>query len=462
MATPIIMPKFEMTQEEATVVRWLLSEGDRVEQGDPLLEVETDKVVMEVEAPASGVLGGVRAQKGDVVPVTEVIAFILDPGEALPKATPATPASNNRQPVPENATETQAAIRATPMALRRAAEAGLEISRILASDSTNRVTRQDVENYLAQAVTTPTTDDRPRATPAARRVAREHGLDLAQIRGSGPRGRIQEADAQAAVELARPPLLSVGDFAGQEVPPLAGPALPESKEAIPLEGIRRIIATRMQQSYQTAPHITLTVEVDMTAAEVLRQELNAEAEKVSQPRISITAILVKVCAWALKRHPWVNASLGDEAIHLHDTANIGVAVALPEGKGLIVPVIRRAEQLGLAEIASQVKDLANRAKKGGLTPSDVTGGTFTITNLGMYGVNHFTAIINPPESAILAVGQVTKRPVVVEGETKDEIVIRPMMNMTLAIDHRVLDGAVGAQFLRDVVKALERPSMLLW
>jgi pyruvate dehydrogenase E2 component (dihydrolipoamide acetyltransferase) len=444
------MPKFEMTQENATVVQWLVPEGDTVEQGDPILEVETDKVVMEVEAPVSGVLGGVRVQKGAVVPVTEIIAFILQSGETLPDQIPAIPTSSASQPAQTNATNAPpTSVRATPMALRRAAEVGIEINQIPTADTTDRVTRQDVENYLSQAVIA----NRLRATPAARRVAREHNLELGQIKGSGPRGRIQETDVQTAVERLQ----------SQVITPQSVPAtIPDAANIIPLEGIRRTIATRMQQSYQTTPHISLTVEVDMTAAEALRQTLNVEAEKVGQPRISVTAILVKVCARALKRHLWVNASLLDEAIHWHNTANIGVATALPEGKGLIVPVIRQAEQLGLAEIAGQIKDLVSRAREGALLPGDVTGGTFTITNLGMYGINHFTAIINPPESAILAVGQVVKRPVVIEGESGDEIVVRPMMNMTLALDHRVLDGAVGAQFLQDVVKALEQPSLLLW
>jgi pyruvate dehydrogenase E2 component (dihydrolipoamide acetyltransferase) len=224
--------------------------------------------------------------------------------------------------------------------------------------------------------------------------------------------------------------------------------------------MRRTIAERMQQSYQTAPHITLTVEVDMSAAESLRSELNVRAEALGVPRISVTAILVKVCAWALQRHRWVNASLRGDEIHLHESANVGVAVALDEG--LIVPVVRDAGQLGIAEIASRVRDLVARARQNSLTPADVTGGTFTITNLGMLGIDRFTAIINPPESAILAVGRIVKRTVVVESEGEDEVVVRPMMNVTLSADHRVLDGAVAARFLRDVVDALEHPNLLLW
>ncbi len=457
MAIPIIMPKFGMTQEEATVLRWLRQEGDTVEQGDPLLEVETDKVVMEVEAPASGLLGGILVQKGDVVPVTEVIAFILQPGEKVP----------DEHAAPVSATEEPQVRRATPVAQRMAVEAGIDLNQVPTSDPAGKIKRQDVENYLAQLATASVEPSiapsvtvkgkKPRATPAARRVAREHGLDLAQLEGRGPRGRVQEADVVAAIRQMRP-----------EIAPPPGLAAPPGAEVVPLQGMRRTIATRMKQSYQTAPHITLTVEADMSAAQALRHELNARAETVSAPRISFTAILVKVCAWALQRHRWVNASLrsgtgneaSEEAIHLHEWSNVGVAVALDEG--LIVPVVRQAERLGIAEIARQLQDLTDRARQGLLTPDDVSGGTFTITNLGMYGIEHFTAIINPPESAILAVGRIAKRAIVMEREAGDEVVIRPMMHMTLSADHRVLDGAVAARFLQDVVEALEHPSLLLW
>jgi pyruvate dehydrogenase E2 component (dihydrolipoamide acetyltransferase) len=224
--------------------------------------------------------------------------------------------------------------------------------------------------------------------------------------------------------------------------------------------MRRRIAERMTASYQTAPHITLTVQVDMSAAQAMRAELNARAESSGMPRISVTAILVKVCAWALARHRWVNASLHGEEIHLHNSVNLGIAIALDEG--LIVPVIRQADTLGLAEIALQMQAFADRARTGTLTAQDVTGGTFTISNLGMYGIHHFTAIINPPESAILAVGQIVKQSVVVEQEGQDLAVIKPVMNMTLSADHRVLDGAAAAAFLSDLVDALEHPNLLLW
>jgi pyruvate dehydrogenase E2 component (dihydrolipoamide acetyltransferase) len=425
MATPVIMPKFGMTQQEATVVRWLRQEGEAVEQGEPLLEAETDKTIMEVEAPAAGLLRGVRARPGEVVPVTAVMAYVVQPGEALP----------------EGAAEAGAPQRATPLARKMAAEAGIDIGAVPPSGLVGRVRRQDVEDYLAQPA-----EEKPRATPAARRLAREEGLDLAAVQGRGPRGRIQEADVRAAAG-PRPQAAAVPVSAGGE-------------QVLPLQGIRRTIAGRMLESYRSAPHITLTVEADMTAAQTLRAELNALAEATSGPRVSVTAVVVKVCACALRRHPLVNASLRGEAIHLHEQANIGVAVALEEG--LIVPVIRQAERLGIGEIARALEDLAARARQGRLLPDDVSGGSFTVSNLGMYGIDHFTAIINPPESAILAVGRVVKRALVVEDPEGDQVAIRPMMKMTLSADHRVLDGATAAQFLQDLVHALEHPARMLW
>lgn len=408
MATPIIMPKFGMTQTEATVVRWLVGEGQTVQAGDPLLEVETDKVNMEVEAPAGGVLRGITAQEGQVVPVTQVIGYILQAGESLPDAT------LHGEPR-----------RVTPVEARVAAEAGVHATDVPAG-ADGRVTKSDVQAYLAK----------PRATPAARRVAREESVDLSTVQGSGPEGRIQAADVAAAAQQAAS--ISTG-------------------KTIPLHGMRRTIARRMTESYQSTPHITLTVEVDMTAAEALRAQANALTEKRQGPRVSVTAILVKVCAWALGRHPMVNASLSGETIHLHESANIGVAVALDEG--LIVPVLHGVEGLGIAEISRQLEDLSQRARQGTLAPDDVSGGTFTISNLGMFGVTHFTAIINPPEAAILAVGRIVKR-AVVDDET-DAVRVRPMMDMTLSADHRVLDGALAAGFLADVAAALEQPGLLL-
>ncbi len=396
MPVPVIMPKFSMTQEEGRVMAWLVAEGDIVEKGDPLLEVETDKVTMEVEAPESGVLRGVAVKEGDVAPVTAVIAHIVLPGEVW-RAEP---------------------VKATPVAQRVAAAAGVNVGDVPAA---GKVRRQDVEAYLGKV----------RATPVARRLARAQGVDLTAVNGSGPHGRVQAKDVVSPVV--------------------------EEKAVQPVSAMRRTIAERLTRSYQTIPHITFTVAADMTAVTDLRRRLNERGDGV---KVSVTAVLVKVCAWALGRQPLVNASWRVDGIQLHEQAHIGVAVALDDG--LIVPVVQNAAHLGLAAIAEQVQDLTARARNGRLQPADVQGGTFTISNLGMWGVEQFTAVINPPQSAILAVGRIVKQPVVVETAVGDEIVIRPMMKMTLSVDHRIIDGAVAARFLQDVVAALEQPDRLLW
>ncbi len=432
MAVPVYMPKFGMTQTEATVVRWLRQEGDVVEQGDPLLEVETDKVLMEVEAPASGVLRGIRVEPKQVVPVASIMAYIAAPGEELVEGDIGEGKAAAGGPVVAEPSPR----RATPLAAKRAAEAGVDISEVPQARRSARVTRQDVEDYLAGR------PPRSRATPAARRAARERGVELGLVTGSGPRGRIQQRDVLLASCRAAPSLGEGGD------------------EVVPYEGLRYRIGSRLQASYQVAPHITLTVEADMTAAERLRAELNALADRAGGPRITVTAILVKVCAWALRRHRWVNASLEGAEIRLRRAVNVGVAVALDDG--LIVPVIHNADRLGLGEISARLHDLGRRAREGALSPDEVSGGTFTITNLGMFGVDRFTAIINPPESAILAVGRIAKRAVVVEGSAGDSVVVRPTVALTLSADHRVLDGAVAARFLEDVVRALESPAIVLW
>jgi pyruvate dehydrogenase E2 component (dihydrolipoamide acetyltransferase) len=294
-----------------------------------------------------------------------------------------------------------------------------------------------------------TNPDKLRATPAARRLARERNLTLKQIRGSGPLGRIQVEDVarfQPRMVEAASKLVSESDS--------------DSGEMLALSRMRRVIADRVVQNYQSIPHINFTVSVDMTAVIELRRRLNVEIEKEEAARVSVTAVLAKVCAWALERHPLVNAAWSEAGIQLHDQIKIGVAVALDDG--LIVPVIQNVASLGLLKIASQLQKLTIRARSGHLQPQDVQGGTFTISNLGMFGIDQFTAIINAPQSAILAVGQTVKKPIVVETPTGDEMVIRPMMMMTLSVDHRLIDGTVAARFLQDVVGGLEQPDRMLW
>jgi len=436
MPTPVIMPKMEMSQETATLIDWLVEEGQQVEKGQPIFEVETDKVTVEVESPAAGLLSGLSAKPGDVIPVTTILAYILAEGERLPVVEPV--ATNHQTPSTPDVVSAVYAV--TPVARRLADDLGVDLSSVVGTGPGDRISKGDVET-ASQSVSPKI--DKVRATPAARLVARDVGIELSAVVGSGPRGRVQEGD--------------VARWRGDAIPTDLSDS--RSADVVPLAGMRRTIAKRMTQSWQTAPHVTFTVEVNMSAALVLRTELNERAEREGLPKISVTALLVKICAWALKRHPFVNATLAGEDIHLQPDANIGVAVALESG--LIVPVVKQADRLGLAAIAGNVSELTAKARAGGLEPEDVSGGTFTISNLGMFRIDHFTAIVNPPQAAILAVGRTAKRQIVIETEQGDEVAIRPIMSMTLSADHRVLDGAQAALFLNDLVEVLEQPSLAL-
>jgi pyruvate dehydrogenase E2 component (dihydrolipoamide acetyltransferase) len=445
MATPVIMPKFGMAQEEGQILRWYVQEGDAVKEGQPLLEVMTDKVSMEVEAPASGILRGVRAFADDVVPVAQIIAYIVAPDEEwVPPALEA-PSAPEVTAQPRAAQAASPAAAATPVAKRLAAEAGIDLSQVPGTGAGGKVTRRDVETHLAeraemQAPAPPSRTGKVRATPAARRLARQHGLYLERVAGSGPRGRIQGRDVEAFLD--RPPSWPAPETPGERI--------------IPLHGMRRIIAERMAASARTAPHISLSLHADVSRFEALRQEINQRLAAQEGPKVSFSALLVRVLAWALRHHPWLNARLEEDNIHLLPDIHIGVATDVEEG--LIVPVIRNADRKGLVEIARQLNDLTERARQGRLLPDEVTGSTFTMTNLGMFGIESFTAILNPPEVGILAVGAIQQLPVAREG---DRFSLRPMVSLNLAADHRVVDGATAARFLADLKAAIEAPHLLL-
>ena len=446
MPVPFIMPKFDMDQEKATIISWSKNEGDPVQFEETVLTVETDKVAIDVPAPATGTLARVLFKDGDVVPVTKVIAYILKAGETLTDlpqdGAPATAPKSEPAPVSQPATQPQAlSIIATPVAARMAKEEGVDLSKVHATG--DRITREDVARFIASQksvgrVTTP-------ATPAARRVARESGVPLETVPGSGPRGRVQSVDVLAATQsIASAPTVVATN--GREA------------EVVPLTSIRRTIAERMQQSFQESPHIALTVDVDMTAAEAMRKQLNQQADKLGQPKITVTALMIKVVAWALVRNPYINASFNGDSILLWKDVNIGVATALEQG--LVVPVLKSPDRLGVSEINMRLIELADRARQSRLKLDDVQGGTFTISNLGMFGIRQFRAVINPPESAILAVGTVVRQPVVVDEQ--DHVEVRPMVSLTLSADHRVIDGVVAARFLSDLVIGLEAPGLLLY
>jgi pyruvate dehydrogenase E2 component (dihydrolipoamide acetyltransferase) len=436
MPKPVIMPKLGFTQDSSEIVRWLKQAGEAVEQGDPIVEVTTDKVNMEVEAPSTGILDGIRYEAGAIVPVTEVIAFIRAPDEP-PLTAPSVSSADSSTLSPTGAASEA---RATPIAAKLAQEKGIDLNLVHGTGPGGRITKSDVQAFGATEA--PTTLNKVRAVPAARRLARELGIDLATVQGSGPRGRVQSADVRTAE--ARQAKLSPSTITPSNV-----------LKTIPLTGMRLTIATRMQKSAQEAPHITFDADVDVTAAQDLRSRINALLNP-DQPRVSLTAVIVKACAWALQRHPLVNSRLQGQEILLLKDVNIGVAVALEEG--LIVPVIKAADQKGLTKIAVDIAQAAERARQGRLQMDDLTGGTFTVSNLGMFGVDRFTAIINPPETAIIAIGQVTNRLV---PDAQGQPIVRPMLTATLSADHRVVDGAEAARFLSDVRRALEHPELFL-
>ncbi len=444
MPTPVIMPKVDMDQEKATIISWEKKDGDVVKQDETLLTVETEKVAIEVSSPASGILAGIRFQAGEVVPVATVIAQIFKPGEALS----ALPGETSPKPVQVRDVEKASdkiqlstAVKASPLALRVAQEMGINVNDVPTLNQ--KVTKEDVEAYAASlkatTVTTENVTGKIAATPAARRISEETGIPLDSVHGSGPFGRVQAADIKRTVT-------SV---------PL--PTTDRQAEIIPLIGIRAKIARRMQSSFQDAPHIAETMEADVSRLEDTKTHLNEIAAKKDGGKVSLTAIIVKLVSWALECNPYINSSLIDENIYLWKEINIGVATALENG--LIVPVVHDANRLSFIETAAKINDLSLRARQGKLELGEVQRGTFTITNLGMYGINQFRAIINPPENAILAVGAAVRKPIVIDD--RDTIAVRPVISFTLSADHRVIDGVVAAKFLADLVKAVEHPEILL-
>jgi pyruvate dehydrogenase E2 component (dihydrolipoamide acetyltransferase) len=438
MAVEMIMPKVDMDQETGTVVEWQKKNGDEVTEGEIILVIETDKVAIDVESPASGILDGISARVGDVVPIGTVIAYILEPGEALPEGT-GKPESEEKPAEQSVAAEESAApVSATPLAQNVAAAHGVNLAGVTGTGRDGKVTKADVQAAMSAGPRAATSGDgKVVASPAARRIAREKGVELAQVPGTGPGGRVQGFDVAAYS-----PAKMTGETAPQRLEP----------EVIPLIGMRKTIAERMTASYQNIPHIKFTERVDMTRFNEARVALNAQAEKLGRPKVSATALLVKLIAATLRTHPWLNSSLTEDSILLHKEINIGVAVALETG--LIVPVVRNADLKGVGQLAVEINDLAERAREGKLVSSDVKGGTFTISNLGPFGVEQFEAIINPPEAAILAVGKTYPEAVPL---ADGQIVSRPIMRITLSADHRIVDGAVAAHFIIDLKATLEDP-----
>jgi pyruvate dehydrogenase E2 component (dihydrolipoamide acetyltransferase) len=423
MPTNVIMPALELAQETGKVLHWLKSPGDKVRKGEPLVEIETDKATTEIEAPVSGVLGDVTARAGDVVPVGQTIALIFASEEAASGA-PGQPAAGATA-VPASA----ATVRASPLARKIAQEHGVDLAQV--KPAGGKIEKADVFAHVARQKESATVDGTAArlaaASPKARRLATERGVDIQALRGSGPGGAILVADVFAAT---------------------TGAA---RAEAPGVGTVWRIMAERMTASWTTAPHFYLVREVTVSRLVSWRDRVR----KQTGARITYTDLLVKLVAAALAQHPGVNASWKDGAIARNADINIGLAVAIDAG--LVVPIIYRADTLSLADIAARREDMVSRAQAGKLRPADIQGGGFTISNLGMYGVDAFNAIVNPPQAAILAVGRIADRVIALNGQPA----VQPTMMLTLSCDHRALDGARGAQFLGALADLIEEPLALL-
>ena len=433
MPTTVIMPALEMAQETGKVLKWLKSPGATVAKGETIVEIETDKVTVEIEAPASGILRDVTAQAGDVVPVGQTIALIFAPGEtgagsSAPTSAPAAAAA---------AKASDGAVKASPLARKLAEQHGVDLARV--KGATGRIEKADVLAHVesqAEAASrrgsaAETAARLSAASPKARRLAAERGLDITVLRGSGPSGAVLAADVPAA---ARPVAASAPQM-----------------EAPGVGTVWRIMAERMTASWTTAPHFYLVREVNVSR---LVSWLD-KARTQTGARITYTDLLVKLVAAALAQHPRANGSWKNGTIAVNPDINIGLAVAIDDG--LVVPVLHRADTLKLPEIAARREDVVSRAQAGKLRPADIQGGGFTISNLGMYGVDAFSAIVNPPQAAILAVGRIADRVVALNGQPA----VQPTMVLTLSCDHRALDGARAAQFLGALADLVEEPLALL-
>jgi pyruvate dehydrogenase E2 component (dihydrolipoamide acetyltransferase) len=402
MAFSVVMPALEMAQETGKLIAWRKKEGDRVSKGEPLLEIETDKAVVEVEAPADGILAGIKAAEGSDIPVGQTIAWIVAPGE---------------QPPADGAATVPSARAGSP------SKGG------------------HVDGPPAIAAPTQASAASPKISPKARRLAKELGVEIAALHGSGPRGEILASDVEAAASAPPAPAATAAEQ------PSRGIEVPSS--------VGRIMAERTTQSWTAVPHFFLSRDIDAGPLDEYRESIVAEIERTDQVRVTHTDLLAGLVARVLLKHPRLNASWTDKGIRLHDYVHIGIAIAVSDG--VVAAVVHNAHLGNPADIAVQRRDVAERARAGKLRPGDIADATFTISNLGMYHVDRFSAIITPPQAAILAVGTIADRVVAIEGKPA----VRPIMTLTISCDHRVADGARAALFLDDLAGAIREPAKLL-
>ena len=423
MATNILMPALSPTMTEGTLARWLKKEGDQVKAGEIIAEIETDKATMEVEAVDEGILGRILVPGGTAgVKVNDVIAVLVEPGEAVgaaPAAKPAVAPAAAPAPAPVVAPAAQAPV--------------------------------------APAHSAPSSGDRAVASPLAKRMAQQAGLDLSRIQGSGPNGRIVKADVEAALSKAPAPQAAAPAPAARMPAAPVNTAAFGAHSAVPHSTMRKVIARRLSESKQNVPHFYVSMDIELDALLALRGQLNVASPKdgAGALKLSVNDMVIKAAAVTLRRLPKVNASWTDDATILYDDVDISVAVSIPDG--LITPIIRKADQKGLVAISSEMKDLAARAKAGKLKPEEFQGGGFSISNMGMYGVRDFAAIINPPQAGILAVSAGEQRPVVKDGA----LAIATVMTCTLSVDHRIVDGALAAEWIAEFKRIVENPLSLM-
>lgn len=424
--TEIVMPRMGLTMEEGTVIAWLKGVGEMVQAGEPLIEIETDKATVEIEAPATGILRQIVGQPGETFPIGTVIGYLAAPGEKG---------------------AVLAKVRASPAARRIARQQGVELSEVQGSGPGGRIVAWNVEQSAARlSVARPAETETPmKASPLAQRVAEEHGVALQQVQGSGPGGRITRKDVER----------SLASQTAEPVTTQPPTSLPPGFTYEPASRVQKRMAERMAASFRDAPHFYLHSEADCSALLALRQALLPRLEERYGVHVTVTDLLVKFCALTLERHRQVLSQWSGDGLIKTNEINIGVAADTPNG--LLVPVIQHCDQLGLSEIARQRSVLVEKARLGKLSLQELELGTFTISNLGMYKIDFFDAVLNPPQAAILAVGRMKERPVAENGQ----LIAAQTMTLSLSVDHRVLDGASGARFLSDLVELIETPGLAL-
>lgn len=442
MAINITMPRLSDTMEQGTVVKWHVNEGDEISSGDVIADIETDKATMELESFDDGTVASLAIEEGQKINVGESIVILAEDGESKEDAIASVGSSAPAESAPA---EQQAGGSESP------APSATAVAEPPASDSSS------------------TNNDRVFASPLARKIAQEHNIPIGSIQGSGPSGRIIKKDVEQAISngsaTQSAPAASAPQTSAPAPAPLPAPGASLESRNVPLNTMREVIAKRLVESKTTIPHYQVTMSARMDSLNNLRAELN-EQLSTQGVKLSVNDFIVRACAIAMHQHPFINSSWNPQgpSIDLHGHVNIGVAVSLPEekGGGLVVATINNADQIGLRQISSETKRLASKARDKGLAPAELSGSTFTISNLGMFGVDHFTAIVNPPNAAILAVGRAIDKPFIEYDETGEpELVIGSEMSMTISSDHRIIDGAMAASYLKTVKELLESPASLL-